>query len=933
MKPLSLRMTAFGPYANIEIIDFTKFGDKGMFLISGDTGAGKTTIFDAIIYALYGVASGSLRNDSKTFRSDYANDSIKTEVEFVFECQNKTYKVNRIPSQNIYNEKKEKAVTKQAEADLVIINGQTEKVVATKDRDVTQKIEEIIGITAEQFKSVAMLAQGEFQKVITEKSDERKIVLRNIFGTDRFNAIQINIKENKKSKDKEHDEIASDLIRDIKSIEVNDVKWGEKLDDLQCQKVPQVKETISLIDSMEKEIERNLVKFENDVNKSQEELTKVSRDIELSSKNENDRIKMQNSITELARCNKLLSIENKNKEKFDKQKDVIDKYKKDIGKVETDIKILKDLKKDQNELEAITKSISKNQKLLDNKVLENKDISDEIKEFEKELKGLKDVDKQNAEVIKEISKLEKEKGRYEILIFNVENYIDNEKSIESNKNKYNKVDTMYQKLKNEYEELSDAYLSSQAGILASELKNNKPCPVCGSKTHPAPAKSANFKVCGIDVKRITTKLLDDKKKDVESKNKERNKISNENSGLIKNNESLNKSIAKELENFSIAKFKINDVLLSKLIKNLIIIENKLEVAKNKYEDLDEKIKRRDEIQGEIEDSKKYLDSLKDEISDLKVKLKGDDSKMSQLAKSITKEKNNLTYKDIKKAEEAHLTMKNEINNYDKESKRVVDAINELNGNIKSLEATIKQLKENLKNTKEVDIKELNKQKDKLNAETKQLNDKIGKSKALKNNYKKIKSSLIKNEKIYNKLDEEIKILGELSDCLSGDLKGSKKIDLETYILSFYFDKMLNRANLRFMEISNGNFELVRRNVENLRDGGLELSVIDHSTGKIRTINTLSGGEQFMASISMALGLSDEIKSESHNFDISTIFIDEGFGTLSDEYRNKCLNILKKTTDGKLVGLISHVDYLKNEIDKKILVKKNGDKGSKLTIEV
>ena len=348
--------------------------------------------------------------------------------------------------------------------------------------------------------------------------------------------------------------------------------------------------------------------------------------------------------------------------------------------------------------------------------------------------------------------------------------------------------------------------------------------------------------------------------------------------------------------------------------------------------MDEKIERRDEIQEKLDDDKEYLDSLKDEIANLKVTLKGDESKMSQLAKTIDKEKNNLAYKDIKKAENAYTSMKNEIENYDKENKRVVDAITELSGNIKSLDATIKQLSENLKNTTEVDIKKLNNQKDKLKEETNELNDKIGKNKALKNDYKKIKHSLKENGKVYKKLDEEIKILGELSNCLSGDLKGSKKIDLETYILSFYFDKMLDRANLRFMEISNGNFELVRRDVENLRDGGLELSVIDHSTGKIRTINTLSGGEQFMASISMALGLSDEIKSESHNFDISTIFIDEGFGTLSDEYRNKCLNILKKTTAGKLVGLISHVDYLKNEIDKKILVKKNGDKGSKLTIE-
>ena len=198
MRPLKLKMTAFGAYSKTVEIDFTKFGDTGMFLICGDTGSGKTTIFDAIIYALYGEASGSIR-DNKTFRSDYTKDTTLTNVVFTFECNNKTYQVDRTPSQSVFSASKNKHVDKAGTADLILIDKDKSKTLATKDKETTKKVEEIIGINARQFKSVAMLAQGEFQKVITTEnndSNNRKIILRNIFGTQKYNDLQEYLKKN-----------------------------------------------------------------------------------------------------------------------------------------------------------------------------------------------------------------------------------------------------------------------------------------------------------------------------------------------------------------------------------------------------------------------------------------------------------------------------------------------------------------------------------------------------------------------------------------------------------------------------------------------------------------------------------------------------------------------------------------------------------------
>lgn len=933
MKPLNLKLTAFGPYANIATIDFSKFGDKGMFLISGDTGAGKTTIFDAIVYALYGVASGSLRNDSKSFRSDYTHSSVKTEVELTFECHDKIYRVNRKPSQTIYNKKTNKETNKQAEADLIIINDDKADVLASKDRDVTKKIEEIIGINAEQYKSVAMLAQGEFQKVITEKSDERKIILRNIFDTYKFNILQNYIKENKKKKLKEYEDIVAEMFREIKSIEVNDDKWSNILNNLKSQKIPQVKETLEVLDNMSIEINTNLESLNATKDKIQADLTDISTNIELETKNEKDRKKLNEKICLRIELNNKLDEESTNKKEIDKNKEKIEQYKKDVIIIEKEIAELEELEDEKNKQVDLINYIKEKEKELNNENEKKNGIENKIKDSEEELEKLKDINDVNSNITEKITKCNGKKEKYNNLIYDLNKLLENEKRIEYNKNNFINVNNKYEKLKTEYEEISSAYLSSQAGILALELKVNEPCPVCGSKSHPAPSKIPDNMVCGVDLKTITKLMLDDMKKNVEKIDIERGKISSDNAGLIKQNETYKESIMSSLSFLEINVSKIDNMLLMKLNEDFGKLNSELIALESQKNEVEAKIESKKEFQNNISEYNKQLVDIEESINNLKIDIESKKSQNKLRSETIEKTLNKFTYKDMQSAKEALNAKNNEINKFNTEKMRLDEVLSKINQEIKSCDASIDELKNNLKETKEVDVSELETEKKEKENKINKITEDIGNKKALQNSYQKIKRALEVKDDHFQKLNREITILSELSDCMSGELAGSKKIDLETYILSFYFDNMLRRANVRFMEISNGNFELVRRDVQNLRDGGLELSVRDHSTGRTRAINTLSGGEQFMASISMALGLSDEIKSESHNFDISTIFIDEGFGSLSDEYRNKCLNILKKTTEGKLVGLISHVDYLKNEIDKKILVKKDGDKGSIISIEI
>lgn len=248
-----------------------------------------------------------------------------------------------------------------------------------------------------------------------------------------------------------------------------------------------------------------------------------------------------------------------------------------------------------------------------------------------------------------------------------------------------------------------------------------------------------------------------------------------------------------------------------------------------------------------------------------------------------------------------------------------------------MESAIAVLQKSLNKVKSYDIKQLNNEFNKIKKAKTANDEEIKRLAAFNRDYSKKVDFIDKGSKKYESLEKEYQEISELSQCLSGTYKGIKRIDLETFVLTFYFEKMLERANVRLMELSKGEFELIPRKDDSLHSKGLELDVKDHNTGKDRNVGSLSGGEQFMASISMALGLSDTIQNESRNFDIGTIFIDEGFGSLSDEYRKKSMNILKKSTEGKLVGIISHVEELKNEIDKKIVVKKDEVNGSSLKI--
>lgn len=937
MRPIKLTISAFGPYSKTVNIDFTQFGENGMFLICGDTGSGKTTIFDAIIYALYGEASGSLR-DNKSFRSDYTKDSTSTYVSFIFECNGKTYKINRSPSQTIYSENRKKDITKAGNADLTqILNGIEKAPIATKDKDATKKIEEIIGINARQFKSVAMLAQGEFQKVITSENNEsnnRKIILRNIFGTEKYNALQDFLKEEAKTKKEDYDQIMRSIKQAIGEIELFDEKYKNEYNEINKTKIPLVNDSIVFLKKMLKEVDTKSLKTSSEREEIQTLLTQISKDFELAKRNKKNaeelkqKTKLLNTILieiEYERKRKLRH--NTDKENYlasKKQNILIEKEIESLTSISSDIKQLDNLKKKRITITDRLKKQTKKTQEYAAAVLE------ESKEYEK----LEKVDFDVKKITKQHNELENKINRFENILSDFDTYLENEESKATTQKKYETANTKYEKSLQIFEDISKAYLENQAGLIGKNLQPGKPCPVCGSKNHPKICKIHSNEIHGYKISNITKSIIDKLKIDKDKFEKERSKYAKDSAGLIKENKSLENKIRANIKKEELTSSEppvLTEKLYNSLQKKLDTLQSKFEIIDDTLTDLEEKVELKQELATEMEEDRLQLDRSKEELNIEKQKLTEVDASIKTLLKTIDKAKSSISITSIEGAKNKKKKLNAFIAKYENEDKNINSKIERLNIDKSKLETSISELSKTLKNVKSYDYSKLAIDYEKIR-EKKLNNDKMN---SMYDGYKRIYKKQIdfieKSNKKYIELEKDYQILNELASCISGTYAGIKHIDLETFVLTFYFDKMLERANVRLMELSRGEFELVRRNDDSLQSKGLELDVMDHNTGKIRNVSSLSGGEQFMASISMALGLSDTIQNESRNFDISTIFIDEGFGSLSDEFRRKSMDILRKSTAGKLVGIISHVDELKNEIDKKIIVKKNEHDGSSLKI--
>lgn len=900
MRPIRLSLQYFGSYTDKQTIDFDLLGTKGLYLITGDTGSGKTTIFDAILYALYGSMSGDYRSkDTTILRSTMAQETDKTEVELVFKFNGIHYTITRW--MEYMQPKKRGAGFTEGKAGATMSWSDCHTPISGT-KEVSAKILEILGISRDQFSQIAMIAQGDFMKLLMANTEDRIGLFRKIFRTENYKALQEHI--SKEFKD-EYQRLSDEKVS-INAI-IGMVQCDEdsplrvQLYQAKDNKVfTPVSVMIETIQNILKEDQGKKEELTLQRNAQQEIIDACNKNIGIidshadSAKQlpvEQDKLK---DLTEVQKPKKEQAVNTAKKaesriEELTKQANQLEGTLGDYEaltewkrKLSSASRTLEDINRPQGRKAQNEQSFSdlddKRKKLTDEQIsLGNPD--NEKTKIENDLKALKQYQQDLSNLSKKRGQLTTEQNTFKTL---------NEKATFA---------------ENEWSRMTNLFYSAQAGILAEKLEEGKPCPVCGSTRHPVKAQKNQDVPSEEELKH-----LDFKAKELRNN---ANEQSNKCSGLIK-------TIGDEEERFTKLGWSTDEAELA----TLPICITKLE---NQINELSAKVSRFKLIPGLIEQlgtQRQHLEKEKDAITEEETKAKND---IDTANEQITKLKERCAYADENAARKAIADLRKEANDLQKNINDTKEQFDNILNEIKRVKDKIKTHEDNLKNVvtlnKDDESEKLQKAQTTFDAITPSINTIVGRENNNRNALKQLQLKATQLEQI----EKRYQWLKPLNDTVLGQLSGKEKIMLETYILSTYFERIIRKANLRLLKMTNNQYELRRKQdaVNNRQQTGLDLDIVDHHNGKIRTVKSLSGGESFMASLSLALGLSDEIQSSCGGIHLNTMFVDEGFGSLDEESRILARNTLQKLSQegNRLIGVISHVPELK-AIERQIQVHKD-----------
>lgn len=921
MRPLRLTLSAFGSYMHETTINFEKLGESGLFLISGDTGSGKTTIFDAICYALYDEASGSSRN-SKMFRSSLADVNTPTFVRLSFEYRGEVYTVERRPAQERPALRGGGVTIDDPKVSLTMPDG---SFFSGRLQQTNAKILEIVGVDKEQYSKIAMIAQGDFQKILTCSTEDRKKIFRKVFQTDNFLILQERLKDeirvlNDKIKSAETS-IATEKGRILYPA---DAPQAERLssalsDDASVAK-PSTEEVIDLLAAVlasDTDFYNKLTTELTSLNGEQAELTKKQTQLKTFEDNtrklndanhqKNELDKKTSALEEAKRA-----AEGRNPEKVNLQGekvllenslskyDELDSYaqkKKDAETIKTDV--LGKLKKLQSEKTSLSEKIKSDQKKHDD---------------------LSQAGKQRVETEGELANLETQLKEVVDLGKSVSIWLNNEENLKENNAAQVQKNNMFKAASDRYVELFNQFLSSQAGIMAERLEEGTPCPVCGSIHHPQLAK--------LPSEAPTEQQLNVQKSSMDKAQKEA-----QDQALIcqQLNGQLNASRESLLPR--VHTFLGDEATLCQETRKLLIekyksIESCRKAMSQKCKDLTEQEQRFNALEKSLPIDKLDLDKLTQDESNLNVQKTTAESAINTAHEQFEKLKSELKFASKKEAEGRISAIKKTIDEIDLAIKKASDNLQNHNQQLQNLNGQIQTLQEQVKDGCSIDSQEVEQKLAELNKKIHDANNLKQTLFSRKEANDKTLQNLNHLEREFGQVEKEFTWKNHLCQLANGNLTGSMRVMLETYVQMTYFERILKRANLQLSRLSNGQYELMRRTTDGGRAStGLDLDVYDHFSGKTRDVKSLSGGESFMASLSLALGLSESIQASAGGIKLDTMFVDEGFGSLDEDTLRTALEVLTQLGDGdRLVGIISHVSELQ-AIAKRIEVTKSPTSGS------
>lgn len=906
MKPLILTMEAFGTFAQKTEIDFSKLSKDGIFLVSGETGSGKTTIFDAICYALYGEANGNDR-EVKSFRSQYAEYSQSTYVKLTFECLGKVYTIERCP------EYFRDEISQKGRVKAKVYLKYPDNRVLEKSIEIKKEIEKILGLNCNQFRQIVMIAQGEFKKFLLSNSDEKGSILNTIFGTQSIVDF-INALESKKTSAK--NEFFSQLdsvITELLSIRY-DTSWeySQQFDTWKT-----LKNEDKDIDEVLEHLKEYIKVISNSIQDNKKSLDSVTIQFDNLSKQIAELKNINSSIIKRDEISlKLQELSNKEKD-IQSIRDTIKllELAKSIeidyfnyNKAKKDLSTIKDsLHKLQNQFDTCNNTIvsleSNKSKLIESisTRFEDYDLS---KDTITQLNDIKNklCNKQN-DIFENGNDIRK-------LLGDISNYNDELNTLEVLKSNYAKKLKQKFNLETEYSKSELNYNLNIAGILSEQLKEGVACMVCGSTHHPRKAKKCD--------NAPSKEELETLKNSLEIFREDCNNLSNR--FLVQQNtcNHLKNIILEKASKYEVTSTDILEVQ-SELSKLIILYRKDYKSTQIEINYIKDSIQSLSNIENDISNYKDVYISLDTSIVNINNQL-GDKSK--EIASLEVEYKRRLKETSID-SQENHIDLLKKYNQHDALLKQVtnfentkLDYSSRLNEYSKTIGNSVKVDTSSLERT----LLEVKSKRDNLLEEKSILNSMLDTNSNIYNSVSKLSSKIYLLRKEY--LDTEY-----LYKVASGKLSSaSEKIAFDGYVQAYYFERVLQCANKNINIMSNGRYSLLRKEhstSKRLR-GGLDIQVRDAYTGMCRSASTLSGGETFMASLSLALGLSEVVQQHSGGIKIDAMFIDEGFGTLDSNLSlPQAIKVLDGlTTNNRIVGIISHVSELQEHISNRLYIEKS-----------
>ena len=921
MRPLKLTIAGFGPYAGVQELDFEALGTSGLYLIAGDTGAGKTTIFDAITFALFGEASGGSRK-SDMLRSKYARAEDPTYVELTFTYGGQTYTVRRNPA---YERAKTRGVgttSQLADAQLTLPDGS----VVTKLKDVNRAVQEIIGLSREQFAQVCMISQGDFRRLLEADTETRKKIFKDIFGTELYSDLQTRLKDEVSALDGQMTEARRSIRQYTEGMvcadnsDFNAQVQKAKTDGLPTAELTELFE--KLLDEDRKLEDRlgNQVSAAEDEIKAlekQKEAVEAYRQTKENLDKLSDEERDQKKAWEAAKA----ALEAAKTEKDKTQPELTEH----LGKLRNQLPSYDELDEKNKALQDKEKLLKIEQQKRDEAEKQKATLAEELSAFKDEQAKLKDSDKEKAELDAQLQQCTDRKDALETLLEDFMSLYTEQKTLTDIQKDYLALADAAEKRLQAYDRMQRAFLNAQAGLLAKDLQAGTPCPVCGSLEHPHPAELSEQAPTEDHVKHAKSAYDDAQFAAAaasETAAAQKAKVAEKAAALRKRLETLLPDTSEEQ-----AEPAARDELCN--------CEKQIDELNEKIEAAEKNICRKSDLDKQIPEKEDALKAAEDDWNNADKRISILQTEHKALTDQIDKLQQSLAFPDKASAEQKISELQEQS---DALEQALTAALEQEKASLNALTATraaIEQLQKQLETGADGDLDKLSAQLDAQKKQKKVLEEQRQSVHTRIEVNGRARDGIDKQRGELEELEQKYVWMNALAKTAAGNLQGKAKIDLETYVQTTYFDRILERANLRLQKMSGGQYDLKRRrNADNMQSkSGLELDIVDHINATERSVNTLSGGEAFLASLALALGLSDEVQM-STGIHLDTLFVDEGFGSLDSEALSKAYQTLAGLTEGnRLVGIISHVAELKERIDRQIIVAKDPDGSSRAELIV